>query len=399
MRNIYLLLFLLSCQPAIGLSQTVIQMKKEGGVSVIPCKVNGLSLSFIFDTGASDVSISMTEALFMLKNDYLSKDDILGTNKYGDATGAISEGIVINLKEIDIAGIKLQNVAATIVKNADAPLLLGQSAISKLGNVQLDLAANTLTITNKEKTYSNTSVTRTNSQQRASVIKNTLQPKPLNSKSSSMIENPIKMGGLIIAQNDFPDSMTWSEAKKACFSLGEGWRLPTKRELNEIYRHKDEIGGFTLASYWSSSEDDSWVWGQHFNDGLQYIDVRGHYAHIRAVRGNSNSLVIGNPIKLGRLFIAQQDFEEKLTLDEAKSACTALGHGWRLPTKEELNEMYKHMEEIGGFLYDKYWSSSVLDKLNYDDKCNQDFRTGYRDCYGRASDNTIYYVRAVRTYK
>jgi predicted aspartyl protease len=43
-------------------SQTVIQMKREGGVSIIPCKVNGLQLSFIFDTGASDVSISLTEA-------------------------------------------------------------------------------------------------------------------------------------------------------------------------------------------------------------------------------------------------------------------------------------------------------------------------------------------------
>jgi hypothetical protein len=152
MRKNSLLLFLLLCQSAIGFSQTVIQMKKEGGVSVIPCKVNGLKLSFVFDTGAADVSISMTEALFMLKNDYLSKDDILGTNKYGDATGTISEGIVINLKEIDIAGIKLQNVAATIIKNSDAPLLLGQSAISKLGNVQLDLAANTLTITSKKST-------------------------------------------------------------------------------------------------------------------------------------------------------------------------------------------------------------------------------------------------------
>lgn len=46
-----------------ALSQTVIQMKRQGGVSIIPCKVNGLQLSFIFDTGASDVTISLTEAL------------------------------------------------------------------------------------------------------------------------------------------------------------------------------------------------------------------------------------------------------------------------------------------------------------------------------------------------
>ena len=127
-------------------SQTVIQMKKEGGVSIIPCKVNGLSLSFIFDTGASEVTLSLTEAKFMLKNGYLSKNDILGTSKYSDANGDISEGININIREIEIQGLKLYNVKAAIVKNMEAPLLLGQTAISKLGVFQLDLISNTLTI-------------------------------------------------------------------------------------------------------------------------------------------------------------------------------------------------------------------------------------------------------------
>lgn len=47
-------------------AQTVIKMRRQGGVSVISCKVNGLKLDFIFDTGASDVSISLTEVLFMI---------------------------------------------------------------------------------------------------------------------------------------------------------------------------------------------------------------------------------------------------------------------------------------------------------------------------------------------
>ena len=55
-------------------------MKREGGVSIIPCKVNGLNLNFIFDTGASNVSISLTEASFMLKNGYLEEGDIIGTS-------------------------------------------------------------------------------------------------------------------------------------------------------------------------------------------------------------------------------------------------------------------------------------------------------------------------------
>ena len=127
-------------------AQTVIKMKREGGVSKVPCKVNGLSLSFIFDTGASEVSISLTEARFMFKNGYLMKSDILGTANFMDANGDISEGVTINLKEIEIGGLKLYNVRASIVKNSNAPLLMGQSAISKLGIVQIDLATNTLTI-------------------------------------------------------------------------------------------------------------------------------------------------------------------------------------------------------------------------------------------------------------
>jgi len=123
-------------------------MKREGGVSTIPCKVNGLNLNFIFDTGASDVSISMAEATFMFKNGYLTKENIIGSQNYIDATGNISEGILVLLKEIEISGIKLFDVKATITKTLNAPLLLGQSALSKLGSFKLDLEKNELIIYN-----------------------------------------------------------------------------------------------------------------------------------------------------------------------------------------------------------------------------------------------------------
>ena len=49
-------------------SQTVIKLKNKDGVQVISCYVNNIPMEFVFDTGASDVTISITEALFMLKN-------------------------------------------------------------------------------------------------------------------------------------------------------------------------------------------------------------------------------------------------------------------------------------------------------------------------------------------
>ncbi len=128
--------------------QTTIQMRKEGGVFTVPCKVNGLDLRFIFDTGASDVSISLTEALFMLKNGQLTSSDILGKEVYQNATGDLSVGTKIILREILFSGLTLYNVEASIVHELSAPLLLGQSAMSKLGKFQFDPNNGLLTIMN-----------------------------------------------------------------------------------------------------------------------------------------------------------------------------------------------------------------------------------------------------------
>ncbi len=131
--------------------QSTIRMQKENGVYVVPCKVNDLKLKFIFDTGASEVSISLTEALFMLKNGYLSKEDIIGRKYYSDATGDISVGTNIIIRKIEFAGNVIYNVEATVVNNISAPLLLGQSAMAKLGKFQFDPLNGTLIIINGNK--------------------------------------------------------------------------------------------------------------------------------------------------------------------------------------------------------------------------------------------------------
>lgn len=127
-------------------SQTIIKMNKEGGVYTVPCIVNGLKLKFIFDTGASSVSISLTEAKFMLKNGYLSMDDYIGNEYYQIANGDIEIGYEFNLKKIEIGGKFLYNIRATVSGSTIAPLLLGQSALSKLGKFQFDYSSSSLII-------------------------------------------------------------------------------------------------------------------------------------------------------------------------------------------------------------------------------------------------------------
>lgn len=125
----------------------IVRMRKmSGNTYLVSCKVNGLPLDFIFDTGASSVTLSRKQAQFMLRNGYLSRSDIVGSSSYQTASGDIATGMVIKLKRIEISGLVLNNVEATIINSDSAPLLLGQSALSRLGKIQIDYRNSTLTI-------------------------------------------------------------------------------------------------------------------------------------------------------------------------------------------------------------------------------------------------------------
>lgn len=114
-----------------------LETRWENGVLTMPCTVNGLRLRFIFDTGASSVCISSTEALFMLKNGYLDEEDIGGESQAIIANGDIVDSTEIILREVVVGGIVLKNVEATVTHGQDAPLLFGQSAIRQLGTIQI----------------------------------------------------------------------------------------------------------------------------------------------------------------------------------------------------------------------------------------------------------------------
>lgn len=79
--------------------------------------------------------------------------------------------------------------------------------------------------------------------------------------------------------------MPWEEAKKACASLGEGWRLPTRVELLLMYENKNVVGGFANNSYWSSTEYDSnFAWRQNFSNGNQFNGNKNFNYYVRAVK-------------------------------------------------------------------------------------------------------------------
>lgn len=128
-----------------------VPFSKEGGVYKVKCTINDLPLHFIFDTGASSVSISMVEANFMMKNDFLKSSDVIGSQHFIDANGDISEGTIINLSHVNFGGLELPNVRASVVRNQTAPLLLGQTVLNRLGKIEIDNENQQLKITHKIK--------------------------------------------------------------------------------------------------------------------------------------------------------------------------------------------------------------------------------------------------------
>ena len=100
-----------------------------------------------------------------------------------------------------------------------------------------------------------------------------------------LLEGRKSINGLEVS--DDLGMMNWHEAKIACKNLGPGWRLPTKDELNMLYKNKEEIGGFANGNYWSSTEfDNVSAWVRFFSNGVQGGNGKNGSNYVRAVRAS-----------------------------------------------------------------------------------------------------------------
>jgi len=119
-----------------------------------------------------------------------------------------------------------------------------------------------------------------------------LVPPKSNIDYKNIIGKPIKIGNIEVAQYDFPKKMNWSDAKKACANLGEGWKLTSKDELNYLYQNKVAIGGFMDGAHWSTKEYEfggyvvkNVAWVQYFNNGYQEVKNKvTDKIYVRAIR-------------------------------------------------------------------------------------------------------------------
>ena len=79
-KELFILLFFIDCACCFG--QKVISMTKQNGVYTIPCSINGVKRSLVFDTGASSITISMQLAELLYNTGKLNDTDKNGHKRF-----------------------------------------------------------------------------------------------------------------------------------------------------------------------------------------------------------------------------------------------------------------------------------------------------------------------------
>ena len=65
----------------------------------------------------------------------------------------------------------------------------------------------------------------------------------------------------------------------------DDWYLPSRDEVHELTITRELIGGFTMETYWTSTERDGGrVWYQNFLNGFQFLDGKSTVYIVRPIR-------------------------------------------------------------------------------------------------------------------
>jgi aspartyl protease family protein len=135
---------------SINASNTIKIIKTESGLIEIPIVLNDvLRINFIFDSGASEVSLSPDVALTLMRTGTISESDWLPDQIYTFADGSKAKSKRFVIRRLIIGNQTLTNIEASISKSIEAPMLIGQNVMQKLGSITIDYENGLLIITPK----------------------------------------------------------------------------------------------------------------------------------------------------------------------------------------------------------------------------------------------------------
>lgn len=116
-----------------------VRLQREGGTYLVPVRINGaITLDFLIDTGASEVTIPADVFLTLLRTHTVGESDFLGTGSYVLADGSERTSKRFRLREVRVGNHALSDVVANVAPVQSEYPLLGQSFLSKLSSWSID---------------------------------------------------------------------------------------------------------------------------------------------------------------------------------------------------------------------------------------------------------------------
>jgi clan AA aspartic protease (TIGR02281 family) len=128
-----------SFSPPTGASgETVVKLVSEGGTFRVPVAINGqLTLNFVVDSGAADVSIPADVVMTLWRTGSIAEDDFLDSRTYRMADGSTIPSQRFRIRSLKVGDNVLENVTGSIAPAA-GDLLLGQSFLSRFKSWSID---------------------------------------------------------------------------------------------------------------------------------------------------------------------------------------------------------------------------------------------------------------------
>ena len=121
-----------------NMTRTEVPLKSVGGTFVVPVFINGaITLNFVVDSGAADVSVPADVVGTLTRAGTIAKTDFIGKQTYVLADGSTVPTNTFVIRSLKVGDILIENVTGS-VSPAAGSLLLGQSFLQRFKSWSMD---------------------------------------------------------------------------------------------------------------------------------------------------------------------------------------------------------------------------------------------------------------------
>jgi predicted aspartyl protease len=115
-----------------------VPMQLEGGIYVVPVVINNaITLDFVVDSGAADVSIPADVVMTLMRTKTLKSTDFRGEQIYVLADGSQVPSQTFVIRSLKVGNVVLENVNGSVA-SVHGSLLLGQTFLSRFRSWSVD---------------------------------------------------------------------------------------------------------------------------------------------------------------------------------------------------------------------------------------------------------------------